>query len=390
MIRNFHNGKLVLEDGAVFCGRRFGAMADAEGEVVFNTAMSGYQEIITDPSYAGQIIVMTYPQIGNYGMALDDFESRRPFLSALVVKEASRIASNWRSSVTLNDYHSAKGIPGVEGIDTRMLVRHLRTKGAMRGVIGSSNISNEVLISRARAIPTMAGRDLAVSVTKGSVYDWDSDITPINSHWQQQDLFDRNVRPQFHVAVIDYGVKWNILRCLVNVGCRVTVVPATASADEILQLSPNGVLLSNGPGDPEPLLGTVNSIRGLFGRVPILGICLGHQLLGLAAGGKTYKMKFGHRGSNHPVLDLETREVEITSHNHGFSVDADSLPHGKVEVTHINLNDQSVEGLRLRDVPAFSVQYHPEAAPGPHDAHYLFKRFAEMMKEFKGESARHA
>lgn len=390
MIRNLLNAKLVLEDGTVFCGRRFGAVVDAEGEVVFNTAMSGYQEIVTDPSYAGQIIVMTYPQIGNYGIALDDFESRRPFLCALVVKEASRIASNWRSSSTLNEYLSAKGIPGMEGIDTRMLVRHLRTRGAMRGVIGDAGISNDVLVNRAMAIPTMAGRDLAIGVTKGQVYDWDGDVTPINSHWQQQDLFGKNQRPEFHVVVVDYGVKWNILRCLVNVGCRVTVVPATASADEILQFSPNGILLSNGPGDPEPLLSTVKNIRGLLGRVPILGICLGHQLLALAAGGKTYKMKFGHRGSNHPVLDLETREVEITSHNHGFSVDADSLPQGKVEITHINLNDQSVEGLRLRDVPAFSVQYHPEAAPGPHDAHYLFKRFAEMMRVHQGESARHA
>ena len=389
-MRNSSNAKLVLEDGTVFRGRRFGAMADAEGEVVFNTAMSGYQEIATDPSYAGQIVVMTYPQIGNYGVALDDFESRRPFLSAMVVKEVSRIASNWRSSATLSDYMSAKGIPGMEGIDTRMLVRHLRTRGAMRGVIGNGEISDEVLINRAKAIPTMAGRDLAIGVTKGQVYAWDGDLMPINSHWQQQDLFGGNPNWQFHVAVVDYGVKWNILRCLVNAGCRVTVVPATASADEILRIAPDGVLLSNGPGDPEPLLGTVGTIRNLLGRVPILGICLGHQLLGLASGGKTYKMKFGHRGSNHPVMDLQTREVEITSHNHGFSVDADSLPQSKVEITHINLNDQSVEGLRLRDVPAFSVQYHPEAAPGPHDAHYLFRRFTTMMTEFRGQKASHA
>lgn len=384
MSRLRSNAKLVLEDGTVLLGRRFGAVTDAGGEVVFNTAMSGYQEIITDPSYAGQMVVMTYPQIGNYGMAADDFESRQPFLSALVVKEISRIASNWRSARPLNDYLSEKGIPGLEGIDTRMLVRKIRTQGALRGVIGDVGISDEVLVNRARAIPSMAGRNLAIGVTKGQNYRWDTEIAPLNRHWQQQDLFGSSGQKRQHVVVIDYGVKWNILRCLVNNGCSVTVVPATASAGEILQLSPAGVLLSNGPGDPEPLLGSVATIKGLLGRVPIFGICLGHQLLGLAAGGKTYKMKFGHRGSNHPVLDVTTQKVEITSHNHGFSVDADSLPQNKVEITHINLNDQTVEGLRMRDVPAFSVQYHPEAAPGPHDAHYLFQRFIAMMKDFHG------
>ncbi len=382
MLRLSSNAKLVLEDGTVFRGRRFGAVSDAGGEVVFNTAMSGYQEIITDPSYAGQIIVMTYPQIGNYGVALDDFESRQPFLSALVVKEISRISSNWRSAKSLNDYLSEKGIPGLEGIDTRMLVRKLRTQGALRGIIGDAGVSDEVLINRASAIPSMAGRNLAIGVTKGQNYRWDTDIAPINRHWQQQDLFGSSGQTRQHVVVIDYGVKWNILRCLFNAGCSVTVVPATTSAEAILRLSPRGVLLSNGPGDPEPLIGSVKTIQELLGRVPIFGICLGHQLLGLAAGGTTYKMKFGHRGSNHPVLDVATQEVEITSHNHGFSVDADSLPQNKVEITHINLNDQTVEGLRMRDVPAFSVQYHPEAAPGPHDAHYLFERFTAMMKDF--------
>lgn len=384
MLRLSSNAKLVLEDNTVFRGRRFGAVTDASGEVVFNTAMSGYQEIITDPSYAGQIIVMTYPQIGNYGVATDDFESRQPFLSALVVKEISRITSNWRSTKSLNDYLCEKGIPGLEGIDTRMLVRKLRTQGALRGVIGDAMVSDEVLVNRARAIPSMAGRNLAIGVTKGQVYRWDTDIAPINRHWQQQDLFGSSRQKRQHVVVIDYGVKWNILRCLVNAGCSVTIVPATASSEEIMQLSPGGVLLSNGPGDPEPLIGSVETIQDLLGRVPIFGICLGHQLLGLAAGGRTYKMKFGHRGSNHPVLDVATQEVEITSHNHGFSVDADSLPQNKVEITHINLNDHTVEGLRMRDVPAFSVQYHPEAAPGPHDAHYLFERFTAMMKDFHG------
>ncbi len=389
MFRLSNNAKLALEDGTIFRGRRFGAVSDTGGEVVFNTAMSGYQEIITDPSYAGQIIVMTYPQIGNYGIALDDFESRQPFLSALVVKEISRIASNWRSAKPLSDYLAQKGVPGLEGIDTRLLVRKLRTQGAMRGVIGDSGISDDVLINRAKAIPSMAGRNLAIGVTKGQSYGWDTNFAPLNRQWQQQDLFGKD-HSLFHVAVMDFGVKWNILRSLVNVGCRVTVVPATIRADELLALSPDGLLLSNGPGDPEPLEDAVKTIQGILGRVPTFGICLGHQLLALAAGGKTYKMKFGHRGSNHPVLDIASQEVEITSHNHGFSVDADSLAGGKVEVTHINLNDNTVEGLRMRDLPAFSVQYHPEAAPGPHDAHYLFAQFVEMIKEHKGVGAGNA
>jgi carbamoyl-phosphate synthase small subunit len=383
MSKSLINARLVLEDGTSFPGRRFGATGDADGEVVFNTAMTGYQEILTDPSYAGQIVVMTYPQIGNYGITPEDFESRKPFLSALVVKEASRISSNWRSQHSLGAYLAAKGIPGIEGLDTRMLVRHLRDRGAMRGVIGSSEVSTEVLLSRAKAIPSMAGRDLASVVTKGQQYPWSEDVTAISRQWRQQDLFSAGGSGgKLHVVVVDYGVKWNILRCLINVGCRVTVVPATTDAETILGLAPQGVMLSNGPGDPEPLVGTVKNIRDLLGRVPVFGICLGHQLLGLAAGGKTYKLKFGHRGSNHPVLDTTTQKVEISSHNHGFAVDADSLSASRVEITHLNLNDSTVEGLRLRDVPAFSVQYHPEAAPGPHDAHYLFKRFTDLMLEF--------
>ncbi len=371
-------------------GRRFGAIGDADGEVVFNTAMTGYQEVITDPSYAGQVVVMTYPQIGNYGISPEDFESRRPFLNALIVKENSRISSNWRSAQSLNDYLASRGIPGLAGIDTRMLVRHLRSRGAMRGVIGALDVSVDVLLSRARATPTMTGRDLASIVTRGQTYDWNENVTAISRRWQQQDLFVGNPSSRFHVVVLDFGVKWNILRCLVNVGCRVTVVPATTDAETILKIAPHGVMLSNGPGDPEPLTQAVKNIRGLLGRVPIFGICLGHQLLGLAAGGKTYKLKFGHRGSNQPVIDLVTRKVEISAHNHGFAVDAEGLPQSKVEITHINLNDQTVEGLRLRDVPAFSVQYHPEAAPGPHDAHYLFARFTDMMQEIHGLEASHA
>ncbi len=382
-----NRAQLVLEDGSRWIGNRFGASAEAGGEVVFNTAMTGYQEIITDPSYAGQIVVMTYPQIGNYGIAAEDFESRQPFLSALIVKEVSRVASNWRATLTLDEYLKSKSIPGLSGIDTRMLVRRLRERGAMRGVIASIDDRPETLVGRANDIPTMAGCDLASQVTKGQTFDW-SEATPPLRAARQKDLFsDQSTR--FHVVVLDYGVKWNILRCLVDSGCRATVVPANAASEAILGLKPDGVLLSNGPGDPDPLRYAVDNICDLLGRVPIFGICLGHQLLGSAAGGKTYKLKFGHRGGNHPILNCRTQKVEITSHNHGFAVDADSLG-SRVEITHINLNDQTVEGLQLRDIPAFSVQYHPEAAPGPHDAHYLFRRFTDLMCEFREGGVRRA
>jgi len=389
---------LVLEDGRAFTGQRFGALSDAEGEVVFNTSMSGYQEILGDPSYAGQIVVMTYPMIGNYGIAPDDFESRKPFLAGLIVKEPSRIASNWRKDRPLGDYLARYGVPGFFGIDTRALVRHLRTEGSKRGVIANGGSTVESLAERARRIPSMAGCDLAQVVTETKSYEWRQPTPallapgvataarPLAGGAVRLSSNGATAAPH-RVVAIDYGIKWSILRRLVDAGCDVTVVPGGTSAEDILKLSPDGVVLSNGPGDPEPVVYAVRTIRDLMGRVPIFGICLGHQLLGLAAGGRTYKLKFGHRGGNHPVMDLTTRKVEITAHNHGFSVDPDSLNDRDVELTHINLNDQTLEGLRLRNVPAFSVQYHPEAAPGPHDAHYLFGRFADLMRDWKKEHA---
>ena len=386
MLRNEYDAKLVLEDGRVFRGRRFGTRVVAAGEVVFNTSMSGYQEILTDPSYSGQLVVMTSPQIGNYGIARDDDESRQLFLGALIVKESSRIASNWRSVETLNEYLIRHGVPGLEGLDTRALVRHLRSRGAMRGVIGDISTSTEDLTGRARRHPSMVGCDLASGVSQNQTFEWSQGITSPGRLSTQQNLFAPNEPPSLHVVVYDYGVKWNILRCLVEEGCRVTVVPATASADEVLRLSPDGVLLSNGPGDPDPLDYAVGNIRALLGRVPVGGICLGHQLLAIAAGGKTYKMKFGHRGGNHPVIDKHTGRVQITSHNHGFSVDADSLPARSVDITHINLNDQTVEGLALRDVPAMAVQFHPEASPGPHDARSFFLQYVDLMHQWRARS----
>ena len=376
---------LALEDGRAFAGRRFGARDDAEGEVVFNTSMTGYQEIHGDPSYAGQIVVMSYPMIGNYGIAAEDFESRKPFVEALVVREPSRIASNWRHERTLQDYLAAHRVPGFCDFDTRALVRHLRDHGSKRGVIGSPGEGEAALVARARAVKPMAGCDLASVVTIEKGYPWvkPSYVLPENGHGAQPRK--NGAAKPFRVVVLDCGVKWNILRRLVDVGCEVTAAPATTGAEDILRLEPHGVVISNGPGDPEPVQYAVDTVRALIGRVPIMGICLGHQLLGLAAGGRTYKLKFGHRGGNHPVMDLTTGKVEITSHNHGFAVDPDSLKDSVVERTHINLNDQTLEGLRLRSAPAFSVQYHPEASPGPHDARYLFDRFAGMMREHAGK-----
>ena len=368
---------LALEDGTVFEGRSFGASRDSLGEVVFNTAITGYQEIFTDPSYCGQIVVLTNPQIGNYGANQDDQESARPFIEGLVVREFSAIASNWRSEEKAEHYLAENGVPVAAEIDTRALVRHLRTRGVMRGILAPSGGDTKELVARARRAPSMAGLDLATRVSTPSTYGWDKpvaacspseDVPPAAESW-------------CHVVAYDYGIKRNILRRLVQVGARVTVVPALATAADVLALNPDGVFLSNGPGDPEPLQFQAAQVRKLIGKKPIFGICLGHQILGLALGAKTYKLKFGHRGANHPVLNQVTKKVEITSHNHGFAVDPDSLNANEVELTHINLNDQTLEGFRHRNEPVFCVQYHPEAAPGPHDSRYLFDDFMKLIKD---------
>ena len=366
---------LALEDGSVFEGSSFGAPAERAGEVVFNTAITGYQEIFTDPSYAGQIVILTNPQIGNYGTSAEDNESARPYIEGLVVREFSPIASNWRSDELAREFLDKQNIPVVSEIDTRMLVRHLRTRGVMRGVLSAIETDGKKLVEKARSIPTMAGLDLASRVSTATPYEWTHAVDACSP----SELIPRAPEPRYHVVAYDFGIKQNILRRLAQVGCRTTVVPALTSAEDVMALKPDGVFLSNGPGDPEPLETQVGNIRKLMGKVPIFGICLGHQLLGLACGGKTYKLKFGHRGANHPVINKITQRVEITSHNHGFAVDRDSLNPADVEITHVNLNDETLEGFRHRRYPVFCVQYHPEAAPGPHDSHYLFDDFVKLM-----------
>lgn len=355
---------LVLEDGRTFTGASFGAEGEAFGEMVFNTSMSGYQEILTDPSYAGQIVCMTYPLIGNYGTNREDVESRQPWAEGFVVREASRVASNFRSTSSLQDYLRDNNIVGIEKIDTRALVRHIRDKGAMRSVISTTDFDAKSLLDKALASPEMANRELASEVTVDESYDHPSAAAE-----------------RFHIVAYDFGVKTNSLREFAKFGCRATVVPAGTSAAETLELKPDGIFLSNGPGDPASMTSVVAEIKKLTSsNIPMFGICLGHQLIGEAFGGSTYKLKYGHRGGNQPIKDLTTGKIEITAHNHGFAVDAESLP-ADVEVTHINLNDQTVAGLRHKTLPVFSVQYHPESAPGPHDSEYLFERFIDLMKQ---------
>ncbi|MBE9486914.1 MAG: glutamine-hydrolyzing carbamoyl-phosphate synthase small subunit [Chloroflexi bacterium] len=369
---------LALADGKVFAGKALGAIGEATGEVVFNTSMTGYQEILTDPSYCGEIVTMTYPQIGNYGINSEDVESCKPFLSAFVVKESCPFPSNFRSEMTLDAYLKENGVVGIEGIDTRALVRHIRNKGAQVGIVSSVESDPERLIEKAGQTPGLLGRDLVKEVTCKTSYHWSQGVWTLDDGYADSS----NRQLPYKVVAYDYGIKRNILRNLVSSGCDVTIVPATTTAEEVLQMNPDGVFLSNGPGDPEPIKYAQENIVKLLGKVPIFGICLGHQLLSIAFGGATYKLKFGHRGGNQPVLDYQRQQVEITSQNHGFAVDRETL-NEQIRVTHINLNDNTVEGIQHVDVPAFSVQYHPEASPGPHDAQYLFSRFIEMMAKYK-------
>jgi carbamoyl-phosphate synthase small subunit len=378
---------LALEDGRIFRGKGFGAPAEHVGEVVFNTALTGYQEIFTDPSYAGQIVVLTNPQIGNYGTTPNDDESTKPYIEGLVVREFSPVSSNWRSTQVTDEYLEKNSVPVIADVDTRAIVRHLRANGVMRGVIATfakgTVIDTDALVAKARSIPKMDGTDLASKVTTKQTYEWSAE-TERNETGDK--LLPASIDPtskQMHVVAYDFGIKQNILRMLARENCRITVVPATTPASEVLALNPDGVFFSNGPGDPEPLEYAQKNVQDLAGKTPMFGICLGHQIFGLALGGKTYKLKFGHHGANHPIKNLETGKVEITSQNHNFAVDPESLDGGKVAITHVNLNDQTVAGLKHKEHPMFSVQYHPEASPGPHDSHYLFKDFRKLMEDWK-------
>ena len=367
---------MLLEDGTCFQGLGFGAEGKKCGEVVFNTAMSGYQEILTDPSYHEQIITMTYPQIGNYGTNLLDVEADKLYLSGFVVKENCTFPSNWRNEISLDDYLKKYNIPAIEDIDTRKLVLLLRQTGVMKGIICTDGSSLKTLKDELDKYPGLLDRDIVKNVSTKKSYLWQKPL---------ENEFGQTIKPQakYNVVAFDYGIKRNILRLLVSHGCKVTVVPAKTGAEDVLKLNPDGVFLSNGPGDPDPISYAIETIHKLLGKVPIFGICLGHQLLGLAVGGKRFKLKFGHHGANHPVKNLITKKIEITSQNHGFCIAPDSLLDKDVQITHMNLNDNTLEGFRCKNVPAFAVQYHPEASPGPHDSSYLFKTFIELMSQHR-------
>jgi carbamoyl-phosphate synthase small subunit len=366
---------LLLEDGTVFEGKSFGAKGTKCGEVVFNTAMTGYQEILTDPSYHEQIITMTYPLIGNYGTNKADIESKKVFAKGFIVKENCNYPSNWRNKNSLSCYLKANNVVGLEGIDTRALVKHIRTEGAMRGIISSDGLSISKLIEKLNKYPGLIDRDIVKDVTVKKTYRWDKGVIDILTGQEKK------APVKYKVVAFDFGIKLNILRLLRSHGCDVWVVPAKTSAKNILSRKPDGVFLSNGPGDPSGVDYAINEIKKILGKVPVFGICLGHQLLGLALGARRFKLKFGHHGANHPVMNLQTRKIEITSQNHCFCLDIDSLKDKGVELTHINLNDQTLEGFRCKNIPAFCVQYHPEASPGPHDSNFLFEKFVKLMDE---------